>query len=197
MSGYQSYYQEAKASYDMMQTIDIDAAIIGLDTAVAAYSKDQNSSTLGAVEAAFSPISEYYSKLLYIQTNLQTYLEKATKDVAEGSQLNQERYENRIHPEESVKSREIMLGIVPTLKPSSIPYIMTASISMACLTIFMIFQMNGISGQLNLPPAFLAWWATPSTLTLRNPMVLGGIGIVSIAAAVIFGVLYYRAKNNA
>ena len=144
MSGYQSYYQEAKASYDMMQTIDIDAAIIGLDTAVAAYSKDQNSSTLGAVEAAFSPISEYYSKLLYIQTNLQTYLEKATKDVAEGSQLNQERYENRIHPEESVKSREIMLGIVPTLKPSSIPYIMTASISMACLTIFMIFQIQEI-----------------------------------------------------
>lgn len=181
----------------MLQTIDIDAAIVSLDTAVAGYSKDQNPSTLGQVEAAFSPISEYYSKLLYIQTNLQTYLDKAMKDVAEGSKINQERHENRIHPEESVKSREIMMGIVPTLKPSSIPYIMTASIAMACITIFMIFQMNGISGQLNLPPAFLAWWATPSTLTLRNPMILGGIGVVSIAAAVIFGVLYYRAKNNA
>ena len=197
MSGYQSYYQEAKSSYDMLQTIDIDASITALDTAIASYSANQNSSTLGQVKDAFSPISEYYSKLLYIQTNLQTYLDKATKDVAEGSQLNQERHENRIHPEESVKSREIMMGVVPTLKPSSIPYIMTASIAMACITIFMIFQMNGISGQLNLPPAFLAWWATPSTLTLRNPMILGGIGIVSIAAAVIFGVMWYRAKNNA
>lgn len=198
MSGYQSYYQEAKSSYDMLQTIDIDASIVALDAAVAEYSKNQSSSNLTGVEAAFSPISDYYSKLLYIQTNLQTYLDKATKDVAEGSQLHEERHENRIHPEESVKSREIMMGIVPTLKPSSIPYIMTASIAMACITIFMIFQMNGISGQVTLPPAFLAWWATPSTLTLRNPMILGGIGIVSMAAAVIFGLLYYRnMKNNA
>ena len=196
MAGYQSYYQEAKSSYDMLETIDIDRSIDSLDTALADYSNDQNSSRLRAVESAFLPISQYYSKLLYINTNLQTFLEKATTDVAKGSLLNEERYHSKVHPEETVNSRELMYGIIPSLKPSSISYIMAASVGMACITIFIIFQMNGLSGQVNLSPAILTWWATPSTLTLRNPMVLGGIGIVLAVSTTIFAVLYYRAKNK-
>ena len=147
-------------------------------------------------EETNSKIADYYANLTTCTGKLQSYLDKASIDVSQGYLLNEERRDNRIHPEESTKSREILLGIVPTLKPTSIPYLMSAAVAMACITIFLIFQMNGISGQLTLPPAFVTWLATPSTLTLGNPLVLGGIAIVLLAAAVIFAVLYYKSKNT-
>ena len=192
MSGYQANFQEAKAAYDMLETFDMDGSISALDNAIYIYSQDQSDGNLSALESAFSPISEYYAKLTDINTNLQTFLDKASTDVV-NVRPSEERYDERIHPEESTKSREIMFGALPNLRVESIPYILAAAVFMASLTIFIIFQLNDISGQLNLPPAFVLWLATPSVGPpfYRNPMVLGGLIILLIAAVIVFAVVYY------
>ena len=198
MSKYHSLFQEAKAAYDHLDTINIDGSIATLDSALVLYGKNPTDGNRRAVETAFLPISEYYAKLLDINTNLQDFLNKATTNVAEsqGRLLNEERYDNKVHPEESIQSREIMIGIVPTLRPRSIPYIMAASVAMSVISIFIIFQMNGMSGQVNLPPAIVTWWSTPSTFSFRDPMVLSGLLMVALAGMTIFGVLYYRSRNT-
>jgi len=181
----------------MIETVDIDRLLNTLDAAIVRYDAGQDSSGV-EVENAFLPINEYYRKLLDVHGKLEKCLEKAgnTISASQGTLLNDERYENKIHPEEAVKSREIMLGVVPSLRPRSIPYIVSAAVAMTCLSIFIIFQMNGMSGQVNLPPALVTWWSSPSTFTFRDPMVLSGLVIVLLAAVVIFSVLYYRAKNT-
>ena len=181
MSGYQIQFQEAKAAYDMLETFDIDTAIRNLDSAIYTYSQSQTEGNRSVVESAFTPISEYYSKLTEINTGLQHFLDKASKDIISVS-AEEERYDNRVHPEESTKSREVMIGILPDLKVESIPFLLAGAVFMASLTIFLIFQMGGISGQLNLPPALVAWWVTPSIGPpfYQNPMVLGGLVIILI-----------------
>ena len=197
MVSYQSLYQEAKASYDQLEIVNIDSLINTLDEAIV-RSNDAKDSTGTQVENAFMPINEYYTQLSDVNTKLQACLDKAGHTISDsqGTLLNEERYENKIHPEETVHAREIMFGIVPSLRPRSIPYIMSAAVAMTCLTIFIIFQMNGMSGQVNLPPAVVTWWSSPSTFTFRDPMILSGLVIVLLAAVVIFAVLYYRAKNT-
>ena len=164
MSGYQLHFQDAKAKYDNLELFDVDAALNTLDTALFAYSKSQIPDNLNTVQSAFEPIAEHYSNLTSITIDLQTFLEKASKYVVDSQDKleNEERYANRVHPEESTESREILLGIVPTLKMKTIPYLLAAGVFMALLTIFLIFQMLGVSGQLNLPPALVQWWMTPA-----------------------------------
>lgn len=196
MARYQEKFQEAKAAYDRLEAFNIDGSISALDTAIYNYSQYQGHANRSIVESAFSPIGEYYSKLTEINTNLQEFLDAASDDVMK-LRSSEERYEDRVHPEESTKSREVMLGVLPNLRVESIPYILAASVFMASLAIFMIFQMGGVSGQLNLPPALVAWWVTPSIGPpfYQNPMVLGGLIVVLIAAVIVFAILYYRPLN--
>jgi uncharacterized BrkB/YihY/UPF0761 family membrane protein len=69
---------------------------------------------------------------------------------------------------------------------------------MALLSIFLIFQTLGFSGQINLPPSLSAWLSSPASPIpfYKNPMVLGGVSILLLVTLVIFIVLYYRAKNT-
>jgi hypothetical protein len=142
---YQAYFKEALAAKDRADalTFNIDANIAMLDTALGAYSANQSQGNLSAVTTAFAPIAEYYSRLTEVTTNLQMYLDKASKYVADSQYrlVNEERYDDRVHPEESTKSREIMFGILPSLRVRSIPYILTAGVFMSLLTLFLIFQM--------------------------------------------------------
>jgi hypothetical protein len=198
---YQAYFKEALAAKDRADalTFNIDANIAMLDTALGAYSANQSQGNLSAVTTAFAPIAEYYSRLTEVTTNLQMYLDKASKYVADSQYrlVNEERYDDRVHPEESTKSREIMFGILPSLRVRSIPYILTAGVFMSLLTLFLIFQMLGLSGQLNLPPALVQWWKTPAVGPpfYKDPMVLGGGVVVFIATTIIFAFMYFRQRD--
>ena len=190
---YQEKFQEAKAAYDMLETFDIDGSVARLDQALSNYSQSPTADTLSSLQSAFSPIGTYYSKLADINSNLQTFLDEASQDLVKLN-TSEERYSERIHPEESTKSREIIFGMYSNLRTESIPYILAISVFMACLTIFMIFQMVGVSGQVNLPPALVTWWVTPSVGPpfYRNPMVLGGLVLLLSVAIIVFAVLYFK-----
>lgn len=193
----------------MLKVFDIDGAITTLDSALFIYSKSQSTApvagqpvidpvaALHSVQTAFAPIADYYSNLTGISNDLQLFLENASKYVVDSQDRleNEERYENRIHPEESVEARELFLGIVPTLRIQTMPYLLATGVFMALMTIFLIFQMIGVTGQIHLPPAVVQWWMTPATGPpfYKNPMVLGGAIIVLIAAVII---LYFKAKRN-
>ena len=190
---YQEKFQEAKAAYDMLETFDVNASVTALDRALYNYSNSKSAEDLATLQAAFSPIGVYYSELASINSNLQDFLDKASNDLVK-LKTSEERYNDKIHPEESIKSREIMFGIFPNLRVESIPYILAASVFMASLAIFLIFQMIGFTGQMNLPPALVAWWITRSVGPpfYRNPMVLGGVSIILMIALIVFIVLYYK-----
>ena len=194
MSGYQRILQDAIADYDAIVPIDIDARIAALDSALASGNRPQ-------IETAFAPISQYYTQLSSVITNLQTYLTKASTYVADSQYrlINEERYDDRVHPEESTKAREIMYGLFPTLRTSSLPYLLAASVFMASLSIFIVFQLGGLSGQFNLPPSLIqALYSAPATVPFyRNPMVLSGVIIVLVSAVIIFDYLYFKKRANA
>jgi len=144
----------------------------------------------------FDKITEYYTKMNNLTKKVQTYIDTASDDVqnSQGLLLNEELYLNRVNPEKSTRSREVMLGIFPQLKPQSLSYLFAASIFMILMTIFLIFQMAGISGQINLPPSFIQWWVTPAQIPFyKNPMFLGGIALIATVAA---GVFAYKAYTK-
>ena len=154
-----------------------------------------------SVENAFAPIAEYYSKLVSVNETLRKHINKTATNIASADPriLSEERYSNRIHPEESVMPREASNNFFPELRQSSLPYIISASIFMALLSIFLIFQMNGFSGQINVPPGIAAWFASPAPGAepfYKNPVVIGGIVTILVTALVIFIILYFQAKNT-
>jgi hypothetical protein len=162
---------------------------------------EKNAQSSNGVESAFAPIAEYYSKLVSINESLRKYIAKSAKDLADSDPrlLNEERYSNRVHPEEAMMPREASYGLIPELKQTSLPYLISVSVFMATLSIFLIFQMNGFSGQINIPPSVAAWFAPPAPDSIpfyQNPMVLGGITIIALSGLVIFAVLYFQAKNT-
>lgn len=163
------------------------------------YSKSERSAN--EVETAFAPIAEHYSKLVNINESLRKYISKTATNLAESDPrlINEERYSNRVHPEESIAAREVSNGLIPEIRQSTLPYIISVSVFMAALSIFLIFQMNGFSGQINLPPGVASLFAAPAPDArpfYQNPMILGGISIVLLSALVIFIVLYFQAKNT-
>lgn len=163
------------------------------------YSKDARSAN--EVEAAFAPIAEYYSKLTSINETLRKYINKTAKDLADSDPrlINEERYSNRVHPEEAVMPREATHSLIPELRQSSLPYLISISVFMATLSIFLIFQMNGFTGQINIPPSVSAWFASPAPGArpfYENPMVLAGLATLGVTVLVIFVVLYFQAKNT-
>jgi hypothetical protein len=153
------------------------------------------------VETAFAPIADYYAKLVNINQSLRKYIGKAAKDLADSDPrlINEERYSNRVHPEEATMPREASYGLIPELKQTSLPYLISISVFMATLSIFLIFQMNGFSGQINIPPTVAALFASPAPDAMpfyQNPMILGGITIIALTGLIIFAVLYFQAKNT-
>jgi hypothetical protein len=150
------------------------------------------------VQTAFAPIADYYSKLMDITESLRKYINKSAKNIGDSNTrlTSEERYSNRVHPEDAIMAREPLGGFFPELRQSSLPYLISISVFMASLSIFLIFQMNGFSGQINVPPSILAWFVSPAADTTpfyKNPMILGGVAIITIAT---FVILYIQAKNT-
>jgi hypothetical protein len=153
------------------------------------------------LKSSFLPISQYYSDLINIKGQLQNFIDSSSSKVIdlETRLESEERYDNRVHPEESVKSRELMYGLLPELRPSTVPILMAAGVFMASISVLMIFQMMGFTGQINLPPALAALpgqlGSTAGNEPLyKNPLILGGLSIVLGAGLIVFAVLYFKAK---
>jgi hypothetical protein len=171
----------------------IDAAIANLDTTLANYNAADSTNKATretAVTTAFTPISNYYTNLTTVTTSLQKFLDQASTYVADSDDglINEERYENRVYPERSVHAKEILFGMVPTLKTRSIPYILASGVFMSLITIFLVFQLGGVTGHINVPPAVQMYALAPFFGIYgiaMNPMVQGGV----IVIVLIFGVL--------
>jgi hypothetical protein len=154
------------------------------------------------IAAAFDPIGKHYANLLSVKERLNKFLEKASEDVAdsEHSLASEDRYENRARPENSVGPKEIAYGLFTELRTSTIPVLLAVGVFMASISILMIFQMIGFTGQINVPPALIQLQArlmAPSAVPIyQNPMVLSGVSIVLGVAVVILGVMYFRAKQG-
>lgn len=187
-------FLDIQTQYENIGAFNLTSRINSLQSALSAPSSSTSAST---IENAFSPIADYYNKLTTINTNLQTYISSSSNNIASLS-ASEERYSNRIHPEEAVLARETSRGLLPELRVRSLPYLLAISVFMASLTIFLIFQMFGFSGQVNLPPSITAWLSSPASPIpfYMNPMVLGGFSIILMVALVIFIVLYFNAKNS-
>jgi hypothetical protein len=150
-----------------------------------------------ALNTAFNDISEYYNKITLINDYLQSYVNQQVKTTAKGASVSGERYTNKVRPQEAVMARETTYGLIPELKMRSLPYLLAISVFMASLTIFLIFQTFGFSGQVNLPPGITAFFSLPASPLpfYSNPLFLGGVIILLIVSLVIFAVLYFKAKN--
>ena len=155
--------------------------------------------------STFQPIGDYYTKLLSVKNRLNTFLEKASDRVVESKdqRLNEERYNTRANPEEAVKPRELVFGLFSELKPTSVPYLLASGVFMACISLLMIFQMFGFTGQINLPPALSelpgklsAAAASSSVPFYQNPMILSGLVILLGAGVIGLGIMYYKAKQT-
>jgi hypothetical protein len=186
--------QEVLRQFDRAGTVPRGAYVYNPGTNIVVSDAD--------IAAAFRPIGEYYANLTSIKERLNAFLEKASDDVAD-SEMNlagEERYENRAHPENSVSPKEIAYGLFTELRTSTIPILLALGVFMASISILMIFQMIGFTGQINVPPALIQLQArlmAPSTIPLyENPMVLSGISIVLGVAVVILGIMYLRAKQG-
>jgi len=190
-------FLEAQTTYESLGSFDIDTHLENLDAAISQYDTARTEANERIAEAAFAPIAEYYSKLVGINETLQEFINVSAKSMAESSPRlpSEERYNNRVYPEESVETREATNGVFPELRQRSLPYLISVSVFMAFLSIFLIFQMNGFSGQLNIPPITLITDNSPgdSMPFYKSPMVLAGVGLITLTSAVI---LYYRAKNT-
>ena len=200
MSGYQTYFQEALVEYESLEAFDIDNAVSNLDSALNIYNKSPTDGNRKVVENEFAPIANYYSNLANITTKLQVFLNKASVDVADSQDrlINEERYTNRVHPEQSVRSREIMYGIIPELKTSALPYLLAASVFMALMTIFMIFQMIGITGEIHASTQLINYF-TPAIGSIpfyKQSWFFIAIGAVLVMALAVFATMYFRLKNR-
>jgi hypothetical protein len=87
--------------------------------------------------------------------------------------------------------------LLPELRVRSLPYLLAMSVFMASLTIFLIFQIFGFSGQVNIPSSITGVFSSPASPIpfYSNPLFLGGAVILLLVAVVIFAVLYFKAKN--
>jgi len=191
---------DAQLKYESLELLDIDSSISNLDAALARCSNSQKTdSDRIALQGSFTPIAEYYSKLLDINSNLQKYINSAAKTLADSDSklLSEERYSNRIHPEESVAPREATMGLIPELRATTLPYIIGISVFMASLSIFLIFQSFGFNGQINIPPSvneLISQITAPADTPLyMNPMVIGGIVLMTMVICV---TLYFKSNKQ-
>lgn len=181
------------------QTLHENIAAFNLTTSInsleAALIKTPRNET--EINTAFTPIAEYYTQLTTINTNLQDYIKNASNKIINSS-ASKERYSNKIHPEESVMPREPTSNLLPELRVKTLPYLLAISVFMASFSIFLIFQMFGFSGQVNLPLSITNWLSSPASPLpfYMNPLFLGGFIIILLVAVIILGVLYFKSKNT-
>jgi hypothetical protein len=187
----------AQTQYENIQGFDLDAATYSLQTALNNYNTNAIPTNQNAIETAFAPIAEQYTKLITINDNLKEYISDSSKKLTDSSS-SEERYSNRVHPEQSILSRESSHGIMPELRMRSLPYILAISVFMASLTIFLIFQIVGFSGQINLPPSISAWLSSPASPIpfYMNPMFLGGVILLLVVTLIIFIISYFKSRNT-
>lgn len=192
----------ALQKYENLGSINIQNQITALDTAInnAYYNSSGIIVNSNAIEPTFAPIAQYDSELTEINRLLTKYINDSATTIAEVSPISmeEERYNNRVHPEESVHAREVTMGVFPTLRSSSVPYIIAVSIFMASISIIMVFQMFGFTGQLSVPQSFIEFFNTPATSIpfYQTPLFLSGVSIVLLVSVVIFAILYFKAKNT-
>ena len=164
-------------------------------------SRASTAASAAELSAAFQPISQYYANLASIKKRLNDFLECSSADIEDikSASANEERYTNRTNPQDTVMPRELVFGFFSQLRPSTIPIVMAAGVFMSCLTLLIIFQMFGFTGEIHSPPALMQAYTlitTPGTTPIyQNPMVLSGISIVLGAAVIILGLMYYRSKK--
>jgi hypothetical protein len=207
-NNYKQEYLAIKYDYDTqcstMTDAALDSAISNLDTKVkeTASTTTPTQTTEADLSAAFQPIVQYYANLASIKKRLNNFLECSSvqlQDKSTGSTLNEERYYNRANPQDAVMPRELVFGLFSQLRPSSVPFVMAAGVFMSCLSLLIIFQMLGFTGEIHASPAVMQAYGlltTPGAVPLyQNPMVLSGISIILAAAVIILGVMYYRSKN--
>lgn len=202
MPSAQIHFQDALTQYQSLPALDINTKIADLDRAMNTYHTTTTDANKAAVQAAFAPIATYYATLNDINTNLRIYLNKVSTTIADSHDIlvNEDRYNERIHPEETIAIREISHGIFPKFRLTSLPYVLTAGVFLSLLTIFIVFQMLGLTGQFNIPQSIVQQFSSPAGVAsvpfYKNPMVLGGIVAALASALVIFIILYYKAKNT-
>ena len=197
-----SDFLQAQLAYEKVISIDIDPLITALDQEVIKYGANVDSSgtNLRSVKTAFQPIATYYSQLEDVNEQLQEYINKSANTISNSAPrlLNEERYSNKVHPEESIEARESSYSLIPELRITSLPYLISASVFMAFLSIFLIFNVWGFSGQVNLPPTITQWITTPASTVpfYQNTTFLTVIALSAIGLTIAFGFMYYKAKNN-
>jgi len=177
-------YLAIKQQYDGLSAVDIDSIFAGLQ-----------SKTGQALTNDIDSIKNYYNTLTNSTTGvipkLQKHLDNTTTDILKAEpSVNKERYTERIFPNRSIASREILGGFFPMMHPNTLPYILSGGIFMAALAIFMIFDTLGFRGNVSLPPALAGMSAGPVAF-YKNPLVLGAASVVFLIAAIIFAVKYF------
>jgi hypothetical protein len=177
-------YLAIKQQYDGLNAVNIDSIFAGLQ-----------SKTGSALTSDINSIKDYYNTLTNSTTGvipkLQKHLDKTTTDILKAEpSVNKERYTERIFPNRTIASREILGGFFPMMHPNTLPFILSGGIFMAALAIFMIFDTLGFRGNVSLPPALAAMSAGPVAF-YKNPLVLGGVSVVFLIATIVFAVKYF------
>jgi len=190
-------FLDIQTQYENLVTFDMDASFSSLEDALNTYTNDSSPENEAALQNAFNTISVQYTNITKINRILQEYIAHSSKHIVE-TPTNKERYMNKVRPEESVLARESTFGLLPELRIRSLPYLLAISVFMASLTIFLIFQTIGFTGQVNLPPSITAWFTSPASPVpyYNNPMVLGGVIILIVVVLIIFITLYFKSKNT-
>lgn len=203
-NNYKQTYLAIKYDYDthcLITTDVLQGYINELDIKVENYQTATDATRAAAATALstkFQPISQYYSNLVSIKKRLNDFLECSVDEIHESDpiSINKERYSNRASPQDTVMPRELVFGLFSQLRPSNIPIVIAAGVFMSCLTLLIIFQMFGFTGEIHIPPALANMQSLAGTVPLyQNPMVLSGISIVLGVAVIILGLLYYRSKK--
>ena len=194
-----SEFLVAQLAYEKVSSVDINSLIDQLDNALIAYARNETVENKNLVIGKVEPISTYYSTLADAISLLEKYIKKASKNISDSNPrlLNEERYSNKVNPEESMEARESSFSLVPELRISSLPYLIALSVFMASFSILLIFNMSGFSGQLGIPPSIIQWINPPASPVpiYYNPIILATAGISVIGLVIAFGVLYYKDRR--
>ena len=186
-----SEFQEIIRDYSNIESIEN----FNLDTKIQGLTQPSSSSQ------DLSSIRDYYDKIHNLNTRVMKYLTESSKKIsnAQDTLINEVRYEDRVRPQETTVSREVMYGAFPKFKESTLPYVLSAGVFMALLTIFLILQALGINGQFSLPQSIIGFFVSPAgTVSVpfyKNPMVLGGLVAILGSALIIFIILYFNKKS--
>jgi hypothetical protein len=201
-------FLDANTRYDAVKVINMNTLVSELRDSLillkerqtrSGFQQSQITEAQNAVNTKFNAVANYFNEMSLINDFLKGYINKQSNNLAENSSssVSAERYKNRIHPEEAVLARESTYGLMPELRVRSLPYLLAISVFMASLTIFLIFQTFGFSGQVNLPSSITGWLSSPASPLpfYSNPLFLGGVVILLLVTVIIFAVLYFKSKN--